>query len=122
MYIILNSSGKRYAADDDRIIVYNKMIAENFDIVQGPIRFVDSMPWLLKIIPRSLLNKWTRIHVFEKNREAFYAQCMVRFFTDLIIIIESNIMIINFIQFFAVNLFFIHLTGNYNGTRSDFGS
>ena len=85
MYIILHLPGRRFAADDDHIIDYIKMAAEDFEILQGPIIYFDCVPWVMKIIPRSLLNKWTRLNVIENHRDAFYAQCKVRFFTQLMI-------------------------------------
>ena len=77
-------TGKRYAADDERIIIQTKMVTEVIHILQGPVIFLDMMPWLLKIIPKSLIIKWTRMNVAFSNRDTVYAQYKVRYFLSAI--------------------------------------
>uniref|UniRef100_A0A2P2I3B0 Cytochrome P450 2L1-like n=1 Tax=Hirondellea gigas TaxID=1518452 RepID=A0A2P2I3B0_9CRUS len=72
-------ASKRYAADDEEIVNYNKMVTEDFDIVQGPVFLLDVMPWLNNVLPNFIKNNVMKVDVLMRHRDEFYNYCLKMF-------------------------------------------
>ena len=70
-------AGKRYEAEDPIVRAYNKMVMENFDVLQGPIQLVDMMPWLAYLLPSVVIKKYMGMDTLCDNRDTFTPFCQV---------------------------------------------
>ncbi|XP_064113184.1 cytochrome P450 2L1-like isoform X1 [Macrobrachium nipponense] len=61
----------RYDTDDQEIIKFNTILRNNIDLVQGRLQILDAFPYLVKMLPRFVLDKVFKVKVVYDNMEKF---------------------------------------------------
>ncbi|XP_066942156.1 cytochrome P450 2L1-like [Macrobrachium rosenbergii] len=61
----------RYDTDDQEIIKFNIIVRDNIDLIQGRLQILDVFPYLVKILPRFVLEKVFRVKAVCDNMEKF---------------------------------------------------
>lgn len=56
------------------------MVATNLEIIQGPAALLDMFPWLARVAPSALLDRWMKVDVLYANLADFHKFVMVRFY------------------------------------------
>lgn len=65
-------ANRRYSIHDPEILRFSRMVATNLEIIQGPASLLDMFPWLARVAPSLLLDRWMRIDVLHKNLADFH--------------------------------------------------
>ncbi|XP_076048604.1 cytochrome P450 2L1-like [Oratosquilla oratoria] len=64
---------RRYNINDKELLIFQSMIHDNFEIIQGPIMLLDYLPWLLHILPSWVINKVMKVNTIEYNRKNLHS-------------------------------------------------
>ncbi|XP_076048581.1 cytochrome P450 2L1-like isoform X2 [Oratosquilla oratoria] len=63
---------QRYNINDEELLFFQNIIHEIFETLQGPIVFLDYLPWLLQILPCWVINKVMKVDIIEYNRNTLH--------------------------------------------------
>ncbi|XP_064113186.1 cytochrome P450 2L1-like [Macrobrachium nipponense] len=61
----------RYDTDDQEIIKFNTILRDNIDLIQGRLQILDVFPYLVKILPKIVLEKVFKVKLVCQNMDKF---------------------------------------------------